>query len=102
MPRRPGPTQHSILRSIEAPMNSIQKLPNLETTTNAADNTSQADTTPLEPLSSAEPSREDRIREAAYAAADRRGFAPGHELEDWLAAEETIDAPASGEAPGSP
>jgi len=27
------------------------------------------------------------IAEAAYFQAERRGFAPGHELEDWLAAE---------------
>ncbi len=30
------------------------------------------------------------IAEAAYFRAERRGFAPGHELEDWLAAEEEI------------
>lgn len=34
--------------------------------------------------------REERIRQAAYHAAERRGFAPGHELEDWLAAEQEI------------
>ena len=34
--------------------------------------------------------REQRIREAAYFEAERRGFAPGHELEDWLAAEAEI------------
>jgi hypothetical protein len=34
--------------------------------------------------------RERRIREAAYFKAERRGFAPGHELEDWLAAEATL------------
>jgi hypothetical protein len=27
------------------------------------------------------------IADAAYFRAERRGFAPGHELEDWLAAE---------------
>jgi hypothetical protein len=31
------------------------------------------------------------IAEAAYYRAERRGFAPGHELEDWLAAEAEID-----------
>jgi hypothetical protein len=35
--------------------------------------------------------RERRIREAAYLRAERRGFAPGHELEDWLDAEEEVD-----------
>jgi hypothetical protein len=31
------------------------------------------------------------IREAAYFKAEKRGFAPGHELDDWLEAEEEID-----------
>ncbi|MGO9513088.1 MAG: DUF2934 domain-containing protein [Steroidobacteraceae bacterium] len=31
------------------------------------------------------------IAEAAYFRAERRGFAPGHELEDWLAAEREIN-----------
>jgi hypothetical protein len=31
------------------------------------------------------------IREAAYFKAQKRGFAPGHELDDWLEAEEEID-----------
>jgi hypothetical protein len=30
------------------------------------------------------------IAEAAYCRAQRRGFAPGHELDDWLAAEKQI------------
>ena len=32
-----------------------------------------------------------RIAEAAYYAAERRGFAPGSELEDWFAAEREFD-----------
>jgi hypothetical protein len=36
--------------------------------------------------------REGRIAEAAYLRAQQRGFAPGYELEDWLAAEKEIDA----------
>ncbi len=32
-----------------------------------------------------------RIAEAAYYHAERRGFDPGHELDDWLAAEAEID-----------
>ena len=31
--------------------------------------------------------RRDRIATAAYFRAERRGFEPGHELEDWLDAE---------------
>ena len=34
--------------------------------------------------------RDQRIREAAYFNAQRRGFAPGGELEDWLAAEAAL------------
>jgi hypothetical protein len=30
------------------------------------------------------------IAQAAYFRAERRGFAPGHELEDWLAAEAEV------------
>jgi Protein of unknown function (DUF2934) len=40
-------------------------------------------------------SAEDRramIAEAAYLRAERRGFAPGQEAEDWLAAEVEVDA----------
>lgn len=36
--------------------------------------------------------REERIRLAAYAAAERRGFAPGFELDDWYLAEREVDA----------
>ena len=32
------------------------------------------------------------VREAAYLHARARGFEPGHELEDWLAAEHEVDA----------
>jgi hypothetical protein len=31
------------------------------------------------------------IQTEAYFLAERRGFQPGHELDDWLAAEESID-----------
>jgi hypothetical protein len=36
-------------------------------------------------------SREALIAELAYFRAQRRGFQPGHELEDWLAAEAEIE-----------
>jgi hypothetical protein len=38
-----------------------------------------------------EPQRKSLIAEAAYYRAEKRGFAPGEELEDWLAAEKEID-----------
>ena len=31
------------------------------------------------------------IAEAAYLRAERRGFTPGHEVEDWLSAETEVD-----------
>ena len=49
-------------------------------------------------------SAEDRramIAEAAYLRAERRGFAPGQETEDWLAAEVEVDALLK-IGPGSP
>jgi hypothetical protein len=36
--------------------------------------------------------RSSLIATAAYLRAQQRGFAPGHELEDWLAAEAEVDA----------
>ena len=47
--------------------------------------------------------REARIAELAYSRAEHRGFAPGYELDDWLAAEKEIDtllssAPNGGDA----
>jgi hypothetical protein len=36
--------------------------------------------------------RRTMISEAAYWRAERRGFEPGHEMEDWFAAEAEIDA----------
>lgn len=35
--------------------------------------------------------REEMIRVAAYFLAERRGFSPGAELDDWLEAEASID-----------
>ena len=35
--------------------------------------------------------RRGMIAEAAYLRAERRGFAPGHEDEDWMAAEAEVD-----------
>jgi len=35
--------------------------------------------------------RQGMIADAAYLRAERRGFDPGHEVEDWLAAEKDIE-----------
>jgi hypothetical protein len=42
--------------------------------------------------------RDRQIAEAAYYRAAARGFAPGHEVEDWLAAEREVDARLADEA----
>lgn len=39
--------------------------------------------------------RHELIAEAAYFRAEQRGFEPGHELEDWLAAESEVDTGAT-------
>ena len=47
--------------------------------------------------------RQAMIQDAAYFRAERRGFDPGHELDDWLEAEREIDAAlARGESPPIP
>jgi hypothetical protein len=43
--------------------------------------------------------RKTMVAEAAYFRAERHGFTPGHELEDWVAAEHEVDALLSGAAP---
>jgi len=45
--------------------------------------------------------RDKLVREAAYFRAERRGFSPGGELEDWVAAERDVDQMvAAGKEPG--
>jgi hypothetical protein len=46
---------------------------------------------PRDPVAPLWEARRRMIREAAYFKAEKRGFAPGHELDDWLEAEEEID-----------
>jgi hypothetical protein len=44
------------------------------------------------PVAVSEDIRRGMIAEAAYLRAERRGFAPGGEHEDWVAAEAEVDA----------
>ncbi len=44
-----------------------------------------------------QPDRGHLIAEAAYHHAEARGFEPGHELDDWLLAEDEVDARLDGE-----
>jgi hypothetical protein len=53
---------------------------------------------PSPPEPAQQPSREALIAEAAYLRAASRGFEPGHELDDWLAAEQMVDARLAAEA----
>jgi hypothetical protein len=43
-----------------------------------------------------EEERRDLIARAAYFRAERRNFAPGHALEDWIAAEAEVDRDLAG------
>ena len=45
----------------------------------------------LPPKKKATEDRQSLIAKAAYYRAERRHFEPGHELEDWLAAESEVD-----------
>ena len=47
---------------------------------------------PRDPIAPLREARLRRIRETAYLKAQSRGFAPGHELDDWLEAEAEVDA----------
>jgi len=44
------------------------------------------------PMDLSEGQRHHMIESAAYLRAERRNFAPGHELEDWLAAEAEVNS----------
>jgi DUF2934 family protein len=46
--------------------------------------------------------RREMIAERAYLRAERRGFAPGREAEDWLSAEAEIDSLLKAARGGSP
>jgi len=52
-----------------------------------------------EALAAAKPDLSALTAERAYFRAERRGFAPGHELEDWLAAEREVEALLSEQPP---
>jgi hypothetical protein len=54
--------------------------------------TARAKAAPARRMQVTAEARRTLIAEAAYLRAERRGFAPGHETEDWLAAEIEVDA----------
>ncbi len=59
-----------------------------------------------EPKSAAVPAttvhRDEMVRIAAYFRAERRGFAPGYEVADWLAAQVEVDARTTPASPAKP
>ncbi|HJS02330.1 MAG TPA: DUF2934 domain-containing protein [Variovorax sp.] len=75
---------------IEQPPSS--EVPPLEAEVRAADIATDDAGVGSEEAAQPDASREARIREAAYAAYLRRGGQAGHEEEDWLEAERSIDA----------
>ncbi len=67
-------------------MKSGTEAPSKRTSRGSEKNSAAQDS--LKPGRSAlQPSREQMIAEAAYYCAEQRGFAPGHEMADWLLAE---------------
>jgi hypothetical protein len=70
----------------------LEHAPNTRTSTAAANE---------DPITDVEAARRryQRIAEAAYRRAERRGFAPGGELDDWLAAEREYEGSARGSIP---
>lgn len=58
--------------------------------TDAAGNAIEASR--LTPGAPGSPDRQERIARAAYGRAEKRGFAPGAEWDDWLEAEREVDA----------
>ena len=47
---------------------------------------------PSAPIALTAAARRELVAVGAYLRAERRGFAPGHEAEDWLASEAEVDA----------
>lgn len=53
------------------------------------------------PTGAAHEARQAKIAEAAYYLAEKRGFAPGRELDDWLSAETDIAESLLEQRPGA-
>jgi hypothetical protein len=67
-----------------------EQQPQAEATPQATTEAAQA--TAGESSSGSDDPRQDAIAKAAYYRAEQRGFAPGHEMEDWLDAEREVAA----------
>ena len=75
--RKPGPPHTQLTGTTGSPRGAARKR-------SAKPQTAGAKTVPEQ--------RHQLIAQAAYFIAERRGFAPGNELEDWLQAEAEIEA----------
>lgn len=62
------------------------------TTTATTATTARKRTRSVADISISTEERQSMIREAAYYRAERRGFHPGDEMADWLAAESEVDS----------
>jgi len=58
----------------------------------AASRSTQQKARPVPPALIDQDLRRSMIAQAAYYRAERRGFAPGHEAQDWSAAEQEVDS----------
>jgi len=79
-------------RRLPDPVNPAEPAPVTDSTTRAA-RPRRAPPVVMPPRANLTPeARHALIAEGAYLRAERRGFEPGHETEDWLAAEAEVDA----------
>lgn len=86
------PRSHPSLRKHPMPSRAIQAAPDALASDAVAEVLELHDDAPDGLATVDEESRREMIATAAYHIAEQRGFQPGHELNDWLAAEAAIDA----------
>ena len=83
--RTTGPT-----RTTQSPQPPAEK--STERRRAAPETPASAAPSPAKRISVSDEARRAMVAQAAYLRAERRGFAPGYEEEDWLAAEAEVDA----------
>jgi hypothetical protein len=87
-----GATRSEISNAGSAPPATPVATPNAAPAKRAAKPKAGKASTPAPRAQVSEDTRRGMIAESAYLRAERRGFAPGHEDEDWVAAEREVDA----------
>jgi hypothetical protein len=92
--RKPGRRQQKVMAGTEsrlpATRTEAERLAERASTTKPLSKRTTTRHPPVQPADGL--IREEWIRVAAYYRAERRGFAPGHDLEDWFAAEAGLGA----------